>query len=100
MISIMKNASHFNELSAQTHAAEPRRRAAAEGITVESDEIDLEQGKAGASSQSRPTTSSSTHRVASKDGLLAGDDVKLFLLLKNKVNYSSIDQTDNGMRHL
>ncbi|KXJ88241.1 hypothetical protein Micbo1qcDRAFT_236009 [Microdochium bolleyi] len=97
MISIMKKAREFNHLSAEAHTAEPRRRASPGGITVESHQIDPEQGKAGLPANGQSTASSSTQHVGSKANLLAGDDVKLFLLLKNKVNYSSIDQTDNAL---
>lgn len=116
MINIMKKSRSYNRPSARKQVS-PVSKPASSGNThppagaaaLESVQIvDLEQGNGstrtstGSEAQSGASSSS-----ASAPGMAAasrnmdipiGDDVRLFLLLKNKVNYSSIDQTSNGTR--
>lgn len=117
MINIMKKSRSYNHHSAGKQVS-PVSKSASSGNThppagaaaLESVQtVDLEkgngststgtgsEGQSGASSSSASAPGTAAAAAASRNmDIPIGDDVRLFLLLKNKVNYSSIDQTSNG----
>ncbi|KAH7031598.1 uncharacterized protein B0I36DRAFT_324269 [Microdochium trichocladiopsis] len=119
MIGIMQNAKKFSSMAAKTEssassssrrphaetaAATPAAASARGGAALEDVQlVDLEKGTAASNTQSSAAASSSSAAATAhaahdqKMPMLDGDDVRLFLLLKNKVNYSSIDQTPNAL---